>query len=362
MHSSSVSRSPVPPSSDDRVVSSQSSLKLGSRLATISLIVLSILGALVLTGLLIAGVVSLPIGASLLTLTLVFAGVFAATHCFLSKKRLPQVKKTLESLEPSSPLEPSLPKTPTTTEELPLFPSSMDNYQSMLEAYTSPLPDAQSIQIGKVEPKATTLTHNVWNITKTRTYLVSVVGDIADPRFNTNLSNLMLVNAANARMSRGGGGTNRAFTSAVSTRGWANSTEGKILLEPGECTVGQWENPDGTINSEKSSLPRYLVQMLGPNAADCDNNIDMCEQLVFRAYSSCFEKGMSLRSQYIQLPLISSLNYAPPPGTIVRGKDIHELWIGTVKSAFVKAVITFALKNPEYSLVIVMVNRGSPIL
>ncbi len=300
-----------------------------------SLIALATLEIIMVTGLFFAGVISSSIAIPLLVLTLVFTGVLAARHA--TKYHLSQPPRKI------------------------LQPTTKD-YKSILQFHARTVSSLKEISLGSVAPVTTTSSYSIWKIPSTSTYLISAVGDIASPRFHTSLPNLMLVNAANAYMLSGGGGTNLAFTSAVSFKGWINSTEGKQKLQVGECTVGKWENPDGTCNEQNSGLPNYLAQLLGPNACECHNNLSLCQQYVFQAYENCFHKGTLVQSHHIQLPLISSHNFAPAIGETVEENDLYTAWINTVKSSFVQAVIAFARKHPRYPMLIVIVNKDSPII
>lgn len=312
----------------------KSEVKQKSRIILLSsLIVLTTLGIMAAAGLFFAGVISSSIAIPLLlVLTFVFTGILAGWYA--TKHRLPR---------PSRP------------SKQPLQPPTK-SYEHIFQLHFRTVPNLGEVSIGNVTASSTTLSYSIWRIPQTKTYLISAVGDITSPRFHTNLPNLMLVNAANADMLPGGGGTNLAFTSAVSSQGWANSTEGKRKLEVGECTAGKWENPDGTCNPQDSGLPNYLAQLLGPNATDCRNNLELCQQQAFKAYENCLHKGMSMNCHHIQLPLISSHNFAP-----VEALE-NERWTDAVKSSFVKAVVAFARRNSRYPMLIVIVNKDSPII
>lgn len=353
---------PPPVSSPSPELSSSIGKK---KLYTVALssLALSVLGVVTAAGLLLAGAISSPIAIPLLVFALVLTSILTGLCLFLRKRRVQAKATTI----PTTPL-PSLPK-PATADKTPITPPSSPvspaptakDYTSILQSQAQYLSSLHDIPLGSITPTQGTTSYSIWGIPSTKTYLISAVGNISDPRFQTSLPNLMLVNAANSRMLPGGGGTNKAFTAAVSPQGWENSKEGKQMLEAGECTVGEWENPDGT-RSQQPGLPKYFAQLLGPNASECNNNLDACKKLVFTAYTNCFSRGKSLSSHYIQLPLISSLNFAPSATATVQGQSLQALWIQTVKSSFVQAVVDFAHQHPDYPLLIVIVNKGSPIL
>ncbi|QVE48968.1 macro domain-containing protein [Chlamydia crocodili] len=233
--------------------------------------------------------------------------------------------------------------------------------QQLLDSWTQ-LPSSNSIDTPKFDPVDAATTFKGWKVPNTKTILVSTCGDITKPRFTTQGLCPMLVNAANDTMYRGGGGTNKFFTKAVSVEGWRNSTENKRMLQIGECLAGKWINADGTNNDSNPAGPALLAQLLGPMASQINNDPERCYQVVTQAYENCLTKALQKDSMYVQVPLISSSIYAPDPNLVVNGRNVRNQWIDAVKAALVTAVQNFATQNPNVQMILVVTDINNPPL
>ncbi|MEF9519917.1 macro domain-containing protein [Chlamydia crocodili] len=238
-----------------------------------------------------------------------------------------------------------------------LIPSA----QQLLNGW-SQLPSSNSINTPQFDAIDPTTTFKGWKFPNTKTILVSTCGDITQPRFITQGLSPMLVNAANNTMYRGGGGTNKFFTKAVSPEGWHNSTENKGELQIGECTAGKWINSDGTNNDSNPAGPAFLAQLLGPMASQLNNDPERCYQVVTQAYENCLAKALEKGSKYVQVPLISSSIYAPSINLVVNGRSVRNQWIDAVKAALVTAAQNFAIQNPNTEMILVVTDINNPPL
>ncbi|WP_201457123.1 macro domain-containing protein [Chlamydia sp. 17-3921] len=203
-------------------------------------------------------------------------------------------------------------------------------------------------------PTPGTISNNIWELSGSKLTLIDTQGDITKPRYKTSLYTLF-INAANPQMIHGGGGTNAAFTKAVSRACWQNSKKSidpnrsDKPLEIGECRSCIWENSDGTSNLKYPGEPHYFGQLLGPRACDLKNDYQQAYRDCKKAYTNCLLEAKRLGVNLVQLPLISSGIYAPP-NTQEEGKTL-QLWIDAIKSALVEAVQDFGLQED---------NRGRP--
>ncbi|WP_348663977.1 hypothetical protein [Chlamydia vaughanii] len=202
---------------------------------------------------------------------------------------------------------------------------------------------------------------NAWSIGNSQTKFVSTTGDISSLRFLTKNMSPMIVNAANKEMTPGMGGTNASLTRAVNMAGWANSTEGKTSLQVCECTAGEWINPNGKPNPKNGPGPQFLAQLLGPTATELNSDAVQCYFYVREAYLNCYKKAMQLGSHMIQLPLLSSFNFAPLPEEERDGVNLREAWLNAAEQAFADSLTLFAQRNPDYPLIVVMTNLKVPI-
>lgn len=210
---------------------------------------------------------------------------------------------------------------------------------------------------------------HVWKHPYANTTLVATTGDIASPRLRVSRCyRALFVNAANPDIHKNGGGTNKAFTDAVSSNCWDKSKEKKSKLEVGDCTAGEWED---RYHDKKTSFieqcrkicnreedkeynwgyPTHFAQLLGPQAKQCNNNPQSCFESVRKGYLSCFEKARTLSCELVQLPLIASNLYAPPPD-----HPNHHAWVEAAKAALLSALGEFSILYPNYQLVVVVTN------
>ncbi|MDS0996062.1 macro domain-containing protein [Chlamydia psittaci] len=267
---------------------------------------------------------------------------------------LPQTSQEPQDV-PSSPTPP--PQVLPAAAAAPL--QTVPNFTELLDGLKK-LASRQDIQTPQFDPIDQNTTFSGWQVPNTETVLVSTCGDITKPRFITRDLTPMLVNAANDTMYRHGGGTNYAFTRAVSRQGWQNSTEGKTRLNIGECTAGKWINANGTTNDRNSSAPALLAQLLGPTANQLNNDALRCYETVTAAYENCLAKAVEKGAKYVQLPLISSSLFAPLEN--LAGGTVRAKWIEAVKAALVTAVTNFATQNPNSQMIIVVTDIANPPL
>ncbi|SPN73274.1 hypothetical protein C10C_0087 [Chlamydia serpentis] len=211
-----------------------------------------------------------------------------------------------------------------------------------------------------------------WQLNNSKLIFISTTGSIEQPCFATNSASFMIVNAANAKMTRGGlKGTNKILSQTVSAASWnssqipANPGRKGMPLEISECRVGQWSNADGSTHTGQKGKPHYLAQLLGPKARDYNNNCKKAFSLCKKAYLNCFKLALQLNVTYLQLPLISSEHFAPlqnkqdPHNPM---NNVYKEWMDTVKLALVAAMQEFGkeYENQTQKRVIVLVNTGLP--
>ncbi|QXE27165.1 macro domain-containing protein [Chlamydia buteonis] len=316
-----------------------------------------------------------------LSAAVVIFSIMAVACCILLKRRSeistpdlspplsfqPEDLSTPEHSPPPSPIFHDLqdvPGSPTprprvlpTAAAVPL--QTVPNPRELLESLTK-LQFRQAINTPQFDPIDSNTTFSGWQVPNTETVLVSTCGDITKPRFLTRDLTPMLVNAANDTMYRFGGGTNHAFTQAVSYQGWQNSTEGKTCLNIGECTAGKWININGTTNDGDSSAPALLAQLLGPTANQLNNDALRCYETVTTAYENCLAKAVEKGAKYVQLPLISSSIFAPSAN--LSGGTVRAKWIEAIKAALVTAVTNFARQNPNSQMIVVVTDIANPPL
>lgn len=360
----------IPRTSCSQVQPSQDRQRIAKRVALASAAALSLVW--VVTTLALAITLAMP---ALAVATVIFSIIAVACCVLLNKK--PQRDAT-----PYPPLEEGMPENPRLTipETRRAQPRSPESQSALVDtpapaqpqdapasshlvpsAYELlsgwiPLPFSAAINIPVFDAVDITAPMKIWKALNTKTVLVSTAGDITKPRFTTRDLSPMLVNAANSTMFRGGSGTNYHFTQAVSKRGWENSKENKTTLQVGECSAGKWINADGTNNDLKPEGPAFLAQLLGPTAAQLNNDAKQCYQVVTQAYENCFAKALEKGAKYVQVPLISSSAFAPSKDLIVDGRSVRDQWIDGVKAALVTAAQHFAEANPDAEMVIVVTD------
>ncbi|WP_239923120.1 hypothetical protein [Candidatus Chlamydia corallus] len=203
-----------------------------------------------------------------------------------------------------------------------------------------------------------------WQLSDSKLVFISTTGSIAQPRFITDSTSLMIVNAANRKMYRDGGGTNQVLSAAVSPESWESSKQPEnpgrkgMPLDECECRAGVWRNPDGSSHTGRQGLPHYLAQLLGPKAGDHNSDPKAAFDLCKKAYLNCFKLAQTLRVDFLQIPLISSRIFAPSGNT----KNARTNWINAVKSALVSAMQEFGStpENKDKRMLIVLTNVPTP--
>ncbi|KZN26934.1 macro domain-containing protein [Chlamydia pecorum] len=204
---------------------------------------------------------------------------------------------------------------------------------------------------------------NIWKLTPSfgpsSIILIDTEGDITKPRVNIENASIMFVNAANPEMNPGGGGTNAAFTKAVTDRCWENSKQSintidpKSHLEVGECRSGKWEGRDD--NHRFGNTQHFFAQLLGPRASQCNNDEETARKECRRAYIRCFCEAKRNKVNVVQLPLISSGIYAPT------SDENRDKWLQAVRSALISAAQDFSeVKNND--LIIILTGIQGPQL
>lgn len=203
---------------------------------------------------------------------------------------------------------------------------------------------------------------NIWKLTsgfgKSSIILIDTEGDITIPRVNIENASIMFVNAANPDMSPGGGGTNAAFTKAVTDGCWGSSKQSinainpKPNLEVGECRSGKWEGRD---ESHRFGNGHFFAQLLGPRASECNNDWERAHRECRRAYIRCFCEAKRNKANVVQVPLISSGIYAPTSG------EDQDKWLQAVRSALIRAAQDFSEVQGN-DLIIVLTGIQGPQL
>ncbi|AGW38827.1 hypothetical protein CPE2_0409 [Chlamydia pecorum W73] len=225
----------------------------------------------------------------------------------------------------------------------------------------------------EVIPNATLATSNqrcnIWKLSrsfggKSDIILIDTEGDITRPRVIVPNSSIMFVNAANPSMTQGGGGTNAAFTKAVSDRCWEQSKQSIDTVNPtanlsvSECRSSQWEGRDQAhIFTEGPT--HFFAQLLGPQARLCNSNWEEAYAKCYQAYLQCFCEAKRQKANLVQIPLLSSGIYAPSSN---ENEGINrELWLQAVCSSLVSAAQKFS-EAKDNDLIIVLTGINGPQL
>ncbi|GEM_PF-2288321 len=130
---------------------------------------------------------------------------------------------------------------------------------------------------------------------------------ITRPPADIDREKLAVVNAANADLDSGRGGTNKVLTDAVSGDTWNASKGGKTGLKPGEVTSGKLEGS----NTLQAGV---LVQALGPEWGPEYNSpagMQKAREEMKAAYEGIFRECEAQGMDHVQLPLLSAGNFAP---------------------------------------------------
>ncbi|WP_375793326.1 phage holin family protein [Chlamydia sp. 12-01] len=344
-------------------LSAKNNLNIIKRVVLAIVTILSLIG--VVTTLTLAIIMSMP---SLAAAVIVFSIIAVACYILLYK----QLKIALSSQSDHSPQ--NRPNSQPTSRNYKISPPSSP-FISKLTSWPAPrsttllnnwiqLSSSSDVDTPKFDPIDTETTFTGWKCPNSKTTLVSTCGNVTETRFITQNLKPMLVNISPPYRSYRGekinlipyqiGHTNRAFSKAVNIRGWKNSTEGKVCLDNKQCTAGKWINPNGTNNDSNPAGPAFLAQL---STDEYTPDITTCYPIAIESYRNCLAKAKEKQSNYVQVPLLLSEDTVIPKNIIINGCDVRELWADSIKCALAQAAQDFAIQNPEYPIVIVLVEE-----
>lgn len=319
--------------------------------------------SLVAVGIALSHTALIVIGAAVLSICII------TLIAFYKQSKKITTKPKEETLQPSTTLI-----LPFQTEPFPFFDQQSSSISStlphlkdaLMRAFV-PLSDIQNIQNQRLRIRDTKTPSLLWGLgPNNQCALLSIQGDISRLAVTvqgTAPYTSMVVNAANEKMLRGGGGTNAALSKVTSSLSWTLSQEGKSKLKEGEIAVGPFSNPDGTNNIANPNGFTYLCQALGPKAYNHNNNPEQCFSLTKQAYSSILNRAKQLKCSLVQLPLLSAGIYAPSLDSLTpEGLSLRDLWIGASQAALLQAMSDFQSKHPHYPILVVVIgNQDLPI-
>ncbi|WP_375793327.1 ATPase [Chlamydia sp. 12-01] len=315
---------------------------------------LTIVNALSLIGigitLALAITVSMP---SLAAAVIAFSIIAIASYIFLNRNPTKTVKP---------------PQSITASKEVSRAPealagASLPSITQLLNSWIK-ISSPTDVDTPQFDPVDTTAVFLGWKFPNSKTTLISTCGSTGCCRFITQNLKPTIVNSANSVLYPWGDDDTRSIVRAIGSEGWKNSKENMSNLDYGQCTIGKWINHDGSNNDSDPSGPAFLAQLLGPMNVLLSNDLMKCYQEATLAYENCFVKAKGKGSKYIQVPIISADSQGPSPEELfANGSSIREQWINTIKISLIKAAQNFAMQNPDYQMIIVVVHSiGFPLL
>nr|CRI42481.1 Uncharacterized protein BN1224_DC9_BQ_00050 [Chlamydia pneumoniae] len=334
-----------------------------------------------------AGILAMPIFSAVVVITLAIAAV--SLYSLLKKPKLYEILPQIEPESEQSSLSPS--PQPPEQQDLPLQIDPLPDPESLPEVsladLTTPPEELTAITVtpgyealleqnwdllpslAALDPSFTTETPQqpcfIWKLKDSKLIFISTSGDIAVPRIKTQ-GRVMIVNAANENISREGGGTNKALSLATSLQCWnasrlprAHSRSGS-QLQPGECRSAKWENSDHTSNDHVPGKAHFLAQLLGPEAAKCNNDPKQAFEVSKKAFHNLFQEAEIIGVDVIQLPLIGC-NLFAPSRLLNLGKTRAE-WIEAIKLALITSLQDFGWEqdNQEEQKIIILTDKDQP--
>lgn len=153
-------------------------------------------------------------------------------------------------------------------------------------------------------------------------------GDVTQPQFKERP--LAAINAANAEMYHGGGGTNKAFSRLVPKKAWETAANdwkkanGRKKMNDGEASLGPKIDETGF----------FMIQALGPvlDKNTKAEDLDKLKALIFNAYDNAFQIAIAQGAKCAQVPSISTGIYMKSALPAVR-----DVWPKMVEEAFLAA-------------------------
>lgn len=167
-----------------------------------------------------------------------------------------------------------------------------------------------------------------------------------------------VVNAANAKLLYGGGGTNQALSEVIDQKTWEAAASDYFLknaidfLVTSEVATCPWtlkkNHPENTAQAE------YLFHCLGPLVSN-DSDLDQAQVQVKQAYKNIFSKLDRLDLDSVQMPFLSMGIFASS-----LEPEKKELWQEKVYQATYSSILEAFDKYPKLRQVILVEKHLLP--
>ena len=164
-----------------------------------------------------------------------------------------------------------------------------------------------------------------------------------------------VVNAANATMYYGGGGTNRGLSDVSDKAAWNKyakayfKEKGKRGLDVSECAAVPFPTPTPGKGKTGQIDAKYLFHALGPQLSE-QPDLEFAQREVYEAYKNVFAECRRLKLTSVQLTPISTGIFA----SVLDEKDVKK-WKNMVDAALFRALKEESAnaKGPEITVVLV---------
>ncbi len=178
-----------------------------------------------------------------------------------------------------------------------------------------------------------------------------VSGNIADKKHLSSVD--VVVNAANAEMAYGLGGTNEALSKIYTKESWEGEVN-KYFKANNKKQLDVSEVASFKLNAKdnKWTDPPLLFQALGPNLRSSKEDLDENALHVYQTYKNIFSKCNEQGKTSVLVPMLSTGAFA--------GKYLDDpAWKSSVQKALFKA-IEEELENPDSTLKTIKIINFPP--